>query len=125
MKPECADGEAVAVPDDVRRAIARLAASEATSRAREDRRLARRALRATPTSLRAVSDDDEDVRREARAVVAAFAAALRERGVPPQRMLVLLKDTAREGCLGVADGAGAQTLTDDVVRWCIDAYYAR
>ena len=41
-------------------------------------------------------------------------------GLPPERMLVLVKAATNiHGLLGF----GAQALTNDIIRWSIDAYF--
>ena len=40
-------------------------------------------------------------------------------GLPPERMLVLVKAGHIHGLLGF----GAQALTSDIVRWSIDGYF--
>jgi hypothetical protein len=57
-----------------------------------------------------------------RASATAYARRLREEGVSPERMLVLVKAAA--GHPG-APGFGVQELTDDVVRWSIDAFFGQ
>jgi len=55
-----------------------------------------------------------------RAAATAYARQLRADGVPPERMLVLVKTaTAHHG----SPGFGAQELTNDIVRWSIEAYF--
>jgi hypothetical protein len=55
-----------------------------------------------------------------RASATAYARRLRDEGLTPERMLVLVKVAA--GHPG-AHGFGARELTNDVVRWSIEAYF--
>ena len=56
----------------------------------------------------------------ARAAATAYARRLKADGLAPQQMLVLVKAaTSIHGLLGF----GAQALTNDIVRWSIDAYF--
>lgn len=55
-----------------------------------------------------------------RASATAYVRHLRVTGVTPERMVVLVKTAA--GHPG-APGVGAQELTNDVIRWSIDAYF--
>ena len=63
-------------------------------------------------------------RREARDVVAAYAAQLRADGTPPERMLIVLKAPVRDATPGLLEQAQLHALTADVVRWSIEAFYA-
>lgn len=55
-----------------------------------------------------------------RASATAYVRQLRAEGVTPERMLVLVKAaTAAPG----PTGFGSQELTNDVVRWSIEAYF--
>jgi hypothetical protein len=55
-----------------------------------------------------------------RASATAYARRLREQGTTPERMLVLVKTAA--GHPG-SPGFGVRELTNDVVRWSIEAYF--
>ena len=60
------------------------------------------------------------LRALARAAATAYARQLRAEGLPPERMLVLVKAaTSHHGF----PGFGAQALTNDIVRWSIEAYF--
>jgi hypothetical protein len=63
------------------------------------------------------------IRAELRASVTAYARHLRTDGVPPERMLVLVKSAVREATPAELDAVEARDLMEDVVRWSIDAYY--
>jgi hypothetical protein len=64
------------------------------------------------------------LRAELRASVTAYVRHLRDDGVPPERMLVLVKTAMRESTPSELDSQEARTLLEDVVRWSVDAYYA-
>ena len=64
------------------------------------------------------------VRDRLRDTVAALAASERAKGVPPERMLIELKNMVLEVEDDRLDVALARSLMDDVVRWGIEAYYA-
>ena len=68
--------------------------------------------------------DGPTARREAREAVTEFAARLRADGEPPERVLVVIKAAVRDATPGVLDAMQLHALTDDVVRWSIEAYYA-
>jgi hypothetical protein len=55
-----------------------------------------------------------------RASATAYARRLREEGASPERMLVLVKAAA--GHPGTP-GFSVRELTDDVVRWSIEAFF--
>jgi hypothetical protein len=58
-----------------------------------------------------------------RASVTAYARRLHADGVPPQRMLVLVKTAVREATPAQLDPYEARDLMEDVVRWSVEAYY--
>jgi hypothetical protein len=67
------------------------------------------------------SSDVRSLRALVRASATAYARRLRNAGVPPERMVVLVKEAA---CQSNAIGAAVQELTSDMVRWSIEAYFA-
>lgn len=72
-----------------------------------------RASSGTPNELRAL-------RAIVRAAATTYARRLRDEGATPERMLVLVKTvTSQRG----SPGCGTQELTNDVVRWSIEAYF--
>jgi type VI protein secretion system component VasF len=82
-----------------------------------------------PTSSLGVPDDAssrEDVtdihalRAVVRRAASDYARRLRDEGVTPERMLVLVKATTDASKSGFA----ARELTNDIVRWSIEAYFA-
>ncbi|HEX6049346.1 MAG TPA: hypothetical protein VFZ21_08755 [Gemmatimonadaceae bacterium] len=66
------------------------------------------------------SDDIRALRALVRASATAYVRKLRESGVAPERMVVLVKEAA--GHPG-AEGFAAQELTSDLVLWSIQAYF--
>lgn len=64
------------------------------------------------------------IRDRLRETVSALACLERTKGVPPERMLVLLKAILVEAKAEKLDASDAQSLLDDVIRWGIEAYYA-
>ena len=64
------------------------------------------------------------VRDRLRDTVAALATLERTKGVPPEKMLMLLKGIVLDAEGEKLDAADARSLMDDVVRWGIEAYYA-
>ena len=63
--------------------------------------------------------DLRDLRSTVRGAAAAYARRLRDEGVTPERMLVLVKATTDT----TKPGAAVRELTNDVVRWSIEAYF--
>ena len=68
----------------------------------------------------AVDSEFQSLKALVRASATAYARRLRDEGLTPERMLVLVKVAA--GHPG-AHGFGARELTNDVVRWSIEAYF--
>jgi hypothetical protein len=64
------------------------------------------------------------VRDELHDTVAALARSQRAEGVPPERMVTLLKDLIHDAHADALEWHEARALNDDVVRWGIEAYYA-
>ena len=56
--------------------------------------------------------------------VGALAAHMRRDGLPPQRMLVVVKDAVRAAVPTAAEALAARDVMSDAVRCGIDAYYA-
>lgn len=87
--------------------------------------LARNSKDSNPVDLRPDAPDETAsdllaLRALARAAATAYARQLRGEGLPPERMLVLVKEaTSHPGF----PGFGAQQLTNDIVRWSIEAYF--
>ena len=71
-------------------------------------------------SERPIGGDLQRLRALVRASATAYARRLRDQGVTPERMLVLVKvAAAHPGSHGFA----ARELTNEVVRWSIEAYF--
>jgi hypothetical protein len=66
------------------------------------------------------SGDFRALRALVRASATAYARRLRDEGATPERMVVLVKAAA--GHHGIP-GFSAQELTNDIVRWSIEAYF--
>ena len=64
-------------------------------------------------------EDLRILRSTVRGAAAAYARRLRDEGVTPERMLVLVKATTD----AAGPGFGARELTNDIVRWSIEAYF--
>jgi hypothetical protein len=79
----------------------------------------------TPADLPATSRDRASgefraLRAVVRASATAYARRLRSEGVTPERMLVLVKAATVNNRI---PGFSAQELTNDLVRWSIEAYF--
>jgi hypothetical protein len=87
--------------------------------------LARNSKQSTPVDAQPdahdqAGDDVRALRAMVRAAATVYARQLRAQGLPPERMLVLVKQaTSHQGI----PGFGAQELTNDIVRWSIEAYF--
>ena len=73
-----------------------------------------------PSEPAGATDDLRTLRALARAAATAYARRLRDDGLTPERMLVLVKTAANQNG---SPGYGAQELTNDIVRWSIEAYF--
>lgn len=65
-----------------------------------------------------------EIQDRLRDTVEAIALLERAKGVPPEKMLMLLKGIVIEAECEKLDDAEARSLMADVVRWGIEAYYA-
>jgi hypothetical protein len=63
------------------------------------------------------------VRRELRAMVGDYTNALRAEGVPPERMVITIKQLAAQA-LGAAHSLHTNALRADLLLWAIESYYA-
>ncbi len=70
----------------------------------------------------AVSARDYDTPALREAVV-GFGAEARVRGVPPERVLIALKDTLNARDVGEISDWWRAVLTDRFVRWGVEGYY--
>jgi hypothetical protein len=82
---------------------------------------------ATPDTIRAALAAAATNRtyesRELRDAVSQFAADLHAHGVPPERMLIVVKQLADDNSLtGVSDW-WRSIVTDRLVRWAVEGYY--
>jgi hypothetical protein len=75
-------------------------------------------------TCRSAARDSEALEAALRASVSAYAQRLHGEQVPPQRMLVLVKDAVREAMPADTDVLECRALMACVVRWSIEAYYA-
>jgi hypothetical protein len=74
-----------------------------------------------PRPVRGDADEFGALRAMVRAAATAYVRRLRAEGTTPERMLVLVKSaTIDHG----SPGFGAQELTNDIVRWSIEAYFS-
>jgi hypothetical protein len=110
---------------EAKRTLARLA--EALASGRAPRRTPRLSLHLSepPSFDRRFVGLGTAERDAAHSAVTAFVVQLRESGVPPQRMLVDVKNVAREASTGLLDTSAAGALVEDVVRWSVEAFYRR
>jgi hypothetical protein len=75
---------------------------------------------ASPAEPAGTGDDLRALRALARAAATAYVRRLKTEGLEPERMLVLVKAaTTGHG----SPGYGARELSDDIVRWSIEAYF--
>lgn len=72
----------------------------------------------------AVVGDGQLLADKLRDTVAAIAGMERAKGVPPEKVLMLLKGLVMDAEAEKLDVGEARALTSDVVRWGIEAYYA-
>ena len=72
----------------------------------------------------ALIGDEQRLRDKLRDTVAAIAGMERAKGVPPEKVLMLLKGLVIDAETEKLDVVEARSLTNDVVRWGIEAYYA-
>ena len=70
------------------------------------------------------SRESEALRAALRTSVTAYVRRLHDEQVPPQRMLVLVKEAVREAAPAHIDVLERRDLMESVVRWSIEAYYA-
>jgi hypothetical protein len=67
-------------------------------------------------------DEGRRARRDVRAMVRDYTAALRARGVPPEQMVIGIKSLTTRA-LGRARSPQASALRADIVLWAIESYY--
>lgn len=114
--------EPIGTPEHLRSTFSR--ASAATDRAvgvwLSRSAIGRSLADSAPSADNGAHHDLQALRALVRASATAYVRRLKEAGMPPERMLVLVKNAA--GHPGAA-GFAAQELTNDVVRWSIEAYF--
>jgi hypothetical protein len=90
-------------------------------------RLSSGALRRLDIALRLAAPGDPAGMAELRDAVREQVTHLRSQGEPPERVLVEIKREIQEALTRVNaprdDEFALRPLTDQVVRWCIEAYY--
>lgn len=81
-------------------------------------------LAADAARLRERSAAGRAEQAELRGAMGDYVRRLRADGVPPQSMLVLVKEALRESTpAGLAALEAREALTAEVVRWSVEAYY--
>lgn len=101
-----------------RLAAATIAAHEATERYVEIRRQCDLSL----GEVRKVVAASKELREQLRAVVSSYVSMLRRDGVPPERVVVLVKG-AVESTRGEVDPQSRHAILDEVVGWAVNAYF--
>jgi len=90
-------------------------------------RLSSGALRRLDIAIRLAGAGDETGLAELRDAVREQVAHLRDQGEPPERVLVEIKRELQESQTRTGaprgDEQALRALADQVVRWCIEAYY--
>ena len=86
----------------------------------------RDATRALGDERKALLASCRQGRMEMRVAVQQYVKTLKRGGVPPERVVALLKIAIEDGLGGLSarDVPGNEDLIDDGVRWGIEAYYA-
>ncbi len=64
-----------------------------------------------------------EMRGELRAMLSDYCAALRAEGMPPERMVIAIKDLASQA-LGPHSTLHTNALRGDLLAWAIEGYYA-
>jgi hypothetical protein len=106
------------------------AVSAACVAVRRARALAERSLsiRAEGPALRAEHDavlaDCRRLYADLREAVMAYTRELRSAGLPPERILEMVKTALRSKSTVRAPATDTATEIDDAVEWCLHAYYA-
>jgi len=68
--------------------------------------------------------DEQMLADKLRDTVSAIAGLERAKGVPPEKVLMLLKGLVIDADAEKLDAPEARSLTNDIVKWGIEAYYA-
>lgn len=70
-----------------------------------------------------LAGDRRRVRRELKAMLADYCAALKAEGVPPERMVISIKQIAARA-LGPIHSLHTNALRGDLLSWAIEGYYS-
>jgi hypothetical protein len=70
-----------------------------------------------------LAGDRRRVRRELKAMLADYCAALKAEGIPPERMVIAIKELAAVA-LGPNQTLQTNALRGDLLSWAIEGYYA-
>ena len=70
-----------------------------------------------------LAGDRRRMRRELKAMLEDYTAALKAEGVPPERMVIAIKELAVEA-LGAHQTLHTNALRGDLLSWAIEGYYA-
>lgn len=81
------------------------------------------ALRRLTADRADLAGERRRIRRELKAMLADYCAALKAEGVPPERMVIAIKDLASEA-LGTYSSLHLNALRGDLLSWAIEGYYA-
>jgi hypothetical protein len=126
VKPPMTGSEiALGTRNHVRQTLARVHVALAETRARgEQSRLLITRSATLLESSEQLLQQSQALRAQLRASITAYVRRLHDDGVPPQRMLILVKDAIREAVPQELPLDDSRALIDEVVRWSIDAFYA-
>ena len=81
-------------------------------------------LREQAASAHAVARDErQDAAEALRRAMCEYAVALRETGVPPERMLVEIKTVVRQSVPPGTHASYVESMVARVTSWCIASYY--
>ncbi len=110
--------------EHVRQTVERAHAAALTAR---QRRAESRTVVAWSEALAAANErvlqESASLGAQLRASVTAYVHHLRADGLPPERMLVLVKSAVHDATPAALDVDEARRLMEDVVRWSVEAYY--
>jgi hypothetical protein len=97
--------------DDVLRAVARAASA-----------IEREATLGSGSDASPRFSPGPEIDRRLRSAVVAYTRAMHRSGLPPERVVVLVKQLLREAGSGV-EPADRRALAERATRWCIAAYF--
>ena len=80
-------------------------------------------MRESPALPPSVAPLSAESRARVRASVTAFVRQLRLQGMPPEAVIVQVKEAAHEALPAPMPGTDSRAVIEDVVRWSIAAYY--